>query len=354
DDALLAVDNVLTGVHADGSASQLFLPGDLVVDLLQGRDATLAGTGIRPVTDAAPAVAAPTGIRVDGTLVLDRLAFAGLVDAIGGITVDVREPVVARDRFGNVTAVIPLGTRTLDGPEAAMYALTLNRGEPESARQARFTQAWNAVLVALPSEPERVRAILGNLGALARSDQATATQADVLAGAGRAMRSHRMAMADLAVVPGAEGPDPITWVDPAAAEVQARTLFASEVLPPAQPPVRVRLYAGAATIAQTQVLRDQLSRAGFSVVWAGRAAAPAATATGSASSIVVAGPEFLRFGQELARVVGLSTAAVKVDASASPGAPLTLTYSAPAASPSAGAGDSGAPSASADVTSSGG
>lgn len=355
DDALMAVDNVLTGVHPDGAAAQIFLPSDLVVDLLRGSDSTLAATGIRPVSDAAPAVAAQTGIRVDGTLVLDRLAFAGLVDAIGGITLDVPTPVVARDRFGNVTSVIPLGTRTLDGPEAAVYALTLNRGEPESARQARFSQAWNAVLAKLPGEPEKVRAILGNLGALARSDQATAVQADVLARAARASRAHTMAMADLAVLPGAEGPDPQSWIDPAAAEVQARTLFASELLPPEQPPVRVRLYAGAATIAQVQALRDRLSRAGFSVVWAGRSNVSAASRpAASPSTIAAAGQQFADLGRELAVAMGQPATQVAVDPAASPGAPLTLVYSVPVATPSAASpGQSASASASAGMTSSG-
>lgn len=343
DDALMAVDNVLTGTRPEGAA-ELFLPSDLVVDLLRGHDSTLAATGIRPVSDAAPAVAAQTGIRVDGTLVLDRLAFAGLVDSIGGITLDIKEPVVAHDGYGYVTAIVPLGVRTLDGPEAAVYVLTLNPGEPEARRQARFAQAWNAVLAKLPGEPDKVRAILGNLGALARSDQATAIQADVLAKAARASRAHTLATADLAVRPGAEGPDPESWIDPGAAQVQARTLFADEVLPPAKPPVRVRLYAGTAAVGEVQVVRDKLIRAGFSVVWSGPATPPAPA--GAVSSIAAAAAQFQDVGRDLATAIGQPATPVTVDAAASPGAPLTLVYSEPV-------GQSGSPAASASVASSG-
>ena len=294
-----------------------------------GSDSTLAATGIRPVSDAAPAVAAQTGIRVDGTLVLDRLAFAGLVDAIGA------SPWMSRPRWWRATgsATSPQSSRWGRAPwTAPRRRCTHSRstGRARVGAPGAVQPSLERGPAKLPGEPEKVRAILGNLGALARSDQATAVQADLLARAARASRAHTMAMADLAVLPGAEGPDPQSWIDPAAAEVQARTLFASELLPPEQPPVRVRLCrrrhdrsgAGAARPAEPGRLQRRV--AGRSTVSAASrpAASPSTIAAAGSSSPTSVGSSRSPWGNPRRRGGGPCSL---------PGAPLTLVYSVPVA-----------------------
>jgi hypothetical protein len=56
-------------------------------------------------------------VRIDATLTLDRLALAGLVESVNGITVD-----------------LGLGSVTLDGVTAADYATKLRPGESEADR----------------------------------------------------------------------------------------------------------------------------------------------------------------------------------------------------------------------------
>ena len=59
------------------------------------------------------------GVQIDATWTLDRLAFSGLVDSIGGIYLDVKTPVVFRGPSGKVLFTLPKGIAKLDGPMAA-------------------------------------------------------------------------------------------------------------------------------------------------------------------------------------------------------------------------------------------
>ena len=326
DDSLRTVDNVVMGLHptaAGEGAVAMYLPGDLVVDLREGLDETTGDLGVRPIADAGPLMSAQTGVRVDGAFVMDRLAFAGLVDAVGGVELDLSAPLVTKDGFGNITGIIPVGTRTLDGPQAAVYALYLGPDEPEIARQERFARVWQEVLAKLPENPERVRAILGNLGALARSTDVTVMLADYLTATGAAVRAGRIRSTNIATRPGALGPLPLQWTDPAPAAVQAAELFPGALVSDDPQAIRVRVFRGTVQIPQLETFNSQLRSSGFIPVWAG----PGAPVT--LSAVAAATPEDVAAAQRVATLSGADPAGVVIGAVDSPGAPVTVTYAAP-------------------------
>jgi hypothetical protein len=328
DDGLTNVDSVVMGLDtADKRGSSWYLPQNLVVDLVAGRDETLGLTGFKPISEAAGLVRAQTGVRVDNTFVLDRLAFAGLVDAVGGVTLTIEQPLVVKDRFGNVTEVIPLGERTLDGPQAAAYALYLGPGQPETERMDRFEQVWQAVLAKLPANADQMRAILGSLGALARATAPLAQLADFLVVAGDYARANAWATGDLPTRPGAYGPLPLAWIEPASAQVQALALFGEDGLVGADAPLRVRTYRAGASTTQTEQARDDLTDAGLAFVWSGPTLPVAAT------RVIAAAPEYQQGATQAAEAVGVSATAVTVEPQASPGAPVTMVLAAPAPAP---------------------
>lgn len=319
DDGLTNVDNVVMGLDTRvGTGAQQYLPQNLVVDLVDGRDETLGLTGFKPIQQAAPLVSNQTGAAVADTFVMDRLAFAGLVDSVGGVTIDLPQPLIVRDRYGNVTTIVPLGERTLDGPSAAVYALYLGPGQPESERQARFQVIWEAVLAELPASADQMRAILGGLGALARTTESLADLADFLVAAGQVYRASAMTSAQLPVTPGAFGPLPLAWIDPAATAAQVTTLFPASVIAADQPPLRVRVYRAGATTAAVEKARSELTLAGQRFVWAGPTPARPNSLVAAMSIGLV--PE----AERVAQTIGLPASTVVVDPAATPGAPVTV------------------------------
>lgn len=322
DDSFINIGNVLVGLAEDGSGAQLYLPPTLVVNAVGNRQETLGATGVAPIQQAPELVEAQTGVRTDGALVLDRLAFAGLVDAVGGIQVEVPATVAFVDRAGTTLAVIPAGTQALDGPEAALYATYLTPGAPPEEQYLRFQQAWNALLPLLPDSEDRMRAILGSLGALARSTQSIAPLAQFLTEAGRTARGAQWRSDSLAVRPGAIGPLPIFWVDVSAAATQVQALMPTAVTDPALQPVRVRVYSAGATVGEVAELAA-LSDAQVTYVWSG----PFFPLP--VSQVVVADERFLTTGRRVAAAAGVIPAVVSVDPTATPGAPVSVFYTGP-------------------------
>ncbi len=120
-----------------------------------------------------------SGVPVDGTLVMQRLALAGLVDAIGGIDL------VSPKRYnisdvGQEPDYIVRGMNHLTGSRAAAYAMFLVEGEPESDRINRLNSVLRSALSGLPNDPVRAEEVVSALGALARSTVPTSTVVDIL------------------------------------------------------------------------------------------------------------------------------------------------------------------------------
>lgn len=163
DDDKVAVANLLV-VTSGEQATMLWLPSTLLVPAPS--PVTLAQTPTDFDTLAAQSgVAALLGVRVDATLVVDRLALVGLVDAVGGMQLDLDEPVAVTDSAGEVT-ILRAGSRFVDGVDAAAIALAPGTDDEHAVRVSRIVER---IARTLPTTPDGQRALLLSLGSSARS-----------------------------------------------------------------------------------------------------------------------------------------------------------------------------------------
>ena len=170
DPGLLARGSVLMGLD-DERLNQLWWTADWWVDQIGVQEVSGAEMGRKTVAYVMQTVQDQVQVRVDDAWVLDRLAFAGLVDAVGGVRIDVPEQVIyLTDR--RQAAVLPQGVQTLDGAVAADYVLDAALRD-EQQRLTRFQAVWDQVLRRFPSDPERARTLIVSLGALSKATMPT-------------------------------------------------------------------------------------------------------------------------------------------------------------------------------------
>ncbi|MGI6037494.1 MAG: LCP family protein [Limnochordia bacterium] len=83
---------------------------------------------------------------VDGYFQVDGGAFIQLVDALGGVRLNVDEEMAYRDAHGEIYFQLDPGWQTLDGEAALYYIRYLGPGEEEGQRLARQEAFLNALL----------------------------------------------------------------------------------------------------------------------------------------------------------------------------------------------------------------
>ncbi|WP_448809336.1 LCP family protein [Agromyces bauzanensis] len=109
-------------------------------------DAVAQGSepGIEAMRDAAEGV---TGLPIQYYVLIDMAGFQQLIDALGGVTVNVPEdvPIHADETFTTVAEWIPAGEQHLDGYHALWYARS-RHGTSDYDRMARQLQIQEAVL----------------------------------------------------------------------------------------------------------------------------------------------------------------------------------------------------------------
>ena len=129
--------------------------------------------GMMPIRDAIPqadpsgvddAVEIASGVQIDGALLTQRLALAGLIDAVGGISVNSPNTYRVSPKDGPALYVRK-GRSHIDGTRAAGYALISD---------ATYLEVLVETFAKLPSDTQRISEILGALGSLARSTVPTA------------------------------------------------------------------------------------------------------------------------------------------------------------------------------------
>jgi hypothetical protein len=168
----IAVDSSLTSVGGSvQSANMVGMPSTLLLDPATGGALPLGQIARLPDVNASgDALSDATGITVDGTWVMDTLAFSGLVDAVGGVTVNVDVDVFVTQSDGKEIVLVPAGdSKLLEGPQAAAYATYLGPNEEEPARMARYQKVLAAIVEKLPADPNKIEAIVTALGASAKS-----------------------------------------------------------------------------------------------------------------------------------------------------------------------------------------
>jgi hypothetical protein len=166
DPELLARGSVLMGLEGD-RLNQLWWTEDWWVDQIGVQEVSAAEMGRKTVPYVMQTVQDQVQVQVNDAWVLDRLAFAGLVDAVGGVRIDVpKQTVYLTDR--RQAAVLPQGVQTLDGAVAADYVLDAALRD-EQERLSRFQSVWDQVLRRFPSDQEKARTLIVSLGALSKA-----------------------------------------------------------------------------------------------------------------------------------------------------------------------------------------
>lgn len=268
----LAQDGRLTGASlvavGPEETSALLVPSRLVVDVAGGGRVPLAeALGVSP--DAAgDAVEDALDVRVDGTWLLTAAGLARLVDAVGGVAVEVAAPVQAGD-----VVLEPGAPQRLTGQQAAALATTLDEDEAEAGRLARQETVLAAALEALPEDRAEVEELLAGLGEESRTTFEPARLAALLADVSASVSAGSYGATVLPVDEIATGGDEVLYGvdDEAAAELLA-SRFADVQRAGAADAVRVLVQNGAGTPGLGDAARDRLVDAGFRFVGGGNAA----------------------------------------------------------------------------------
>lgn len=165
--------NVVIGIEppaADPLTVFLAVPAGLLVPA--GDDSVTLGTTPQSADTlaAVTAIEESLSLRVDAGLQLDRLAFAGLVDAVDGVWIELDRPVLlpAIGEEGRLRVLGP-GWVKMDGIAAADYAVLRIPGESEDDRIARFLGLLQEVIARMPRTEDQMRQLLTSLGSLAQS-----------------------------------------------------------------------------------------------------------------------------------------------------------------------------------------
>ncbi|MEZ5186603.1 MAG: LCP family protein, partial [Candidatus Nanopelagicales bacterium] len=166
DPALLARASVLVGVEQE-RLDQLWWTTQWWVDQIGSEEVSAAELGRKPVPYVMETVQDQIDVKIDDAWVLDRLAFAGLVDAVGGVRIDVAEPTIYLTDRGD-EAVLQAGVQTVSGAQAADYVLDAALRD-ETTRLRRFQAVWDQVLRRFPTDSEKARALVVSLGALSKA-----------------------------------------------------------------------------------------------------------------------------------------------------------------------------------------
>jgi LCP family protein required for cell wall assembly len=123
------------------------------------RNPEIYGSGIEP-QDAGAAIAAETveqflGIKISYTAQVDFNGFQKIVDALGGVTIDVPRPILdpeyPTEDKGYMRLYIPAGLQRMDGTTALRYART-RHADNDFGRAQRQQQVLQAVLDELKNQ----------------------------------------------------------------------------------------------------------------------------------------------------------------------------------------------------------
>ena len=267
------------GFRQGGSAAGVLLPSRLILDVRAGGSRPLSQlaeeTVVQPISDA-------LGVRIDAAWSLQRLALAGLVDAVDGIVVITDVSFVRASPTG-VTEVITPGEHRLNGLTAAAYATYLGVGEDESARLARFSAVLNAAILALPSDPKQVAEIVASLGSTSRVSLTIEQLTDRLLAWQEALRTDRSPATKVPTTEIPLGSIPAYRVAPVLANaLMDRDFGTLRLRPGPASPTRVLLRNASGTLGATIKVRQTLEQAGFVVL-----TGAAADATEVSTSVVV-------------------------------------------------------------------
>jgi hypothetical protein len=209
------------------------------------------------------------GVTVDGSWVLTTAQLSKLVDAVGGITVDVDTNVIS-----NRTVIVPKGPgQHLTGARAVAFATYRGGGETALDNLPRFQAVIDGIEAALPTDSAEVARIIGSLGATAASSLGTTRLADLLVGMAGDAKQENVLASTMPVIPiDAGSGEPAYRVDTAQVSTFVKTnLLASLPASARVPRKRVFVQNGVGTPGLAVTACDRLVKAGFAFAGSGNA-----------------------------------------------------------------------------------
>jgi hypothetical protein len=310
------VDAVLLAhdTRAQGTAFGALIPSMLAVDSSSSGGGTFGsippGDAGSSAGNAATALSDLVGVTVDGTWVLDSAGLAAVVDAAGGVDVDVDRDVQVKVGDG-IQTLASAGNQHLNGATAAAYATYLAGGEPEQSRLARFSQVLGALFPKLPADSAARAQLLAGLSSHSSSTVKPSALATFLGGLRSDSLGGRLGFDTLPTHSLDLGSGtPTLLIDPTATSTMVTANFSGSL--PAQRtggPISVVVQNGVGTPGLAAKARTRLVVAGITYVSGGNAAK-----FGYAKSVVLvptsSGLDGQRKGQAVARALGLPTSDV--------------------------------------------
>lgn len=261
---------------ATGNGAEILLPSRLITDVcgfgtqMFGQVLTLP----RGEQVSRSTLGNVLGVTVDGSWVLDRTAFARLVDRVGGVTVNVDVDVVQPAAGGARVVLVPQGQQHLDGAQAFAYATYLAPGEDTTAELARLQTVFDAVVAALPHQSKAVSTLLRGLGGGSVVSLGADRLAALLVGLAGDAREQNVSYQTLPVVAiDTGGGQPSYRIDAAKARAMVSSQLADSV-PAGLRTVDNRVYVenGVGTPHLAESACSRLVQAGFTFAGSGNAA----------------------------------------------------------------------------------
>lgn len=319
----LARSGQLTGISllatdaggASSGAQQVLVPSRLLLDV-PGAGRVQVAQSLAPGPSApGAAIADALEVRVAGTWVLDFAALSSLVDAVGGVVVDVDVDVPTGPAVGAPVLAAAGGGQRLSGVQAATYAQLVVGDEPEAARLARQERVLTAILAALPADTAQRRTLVAALPGAPTGPVldgvVSVTGALRSAAAARSLASTVVPVRDIDTGGSvtAYGLDSV-----AAAEMVRARLAGAAIAVPAGGRTRVLVQNGVGTPGLGDSARSLLVAAGLRYVGGGNV-----DGFGVQESVVLlpdGGPVSRARGSAVARALGLSESALRISESA--------------------------------------
>ncbi len=230
---------------------------------------TVPGTGSLPFGRALSTVDAQgsrdalsdlMGVTVDEGWILSTESLTALVDALGGIPVEVDVPVIREQ-----TVVLSPGAQRVDGSRALELLRYLGLEEQEQSRLARVQQVVDGVVRSLPQDADEVASLLATLGDGSQSTLELPALADFLLGLAAADADGQLQYDTLPVIPI----DPGGGVTAFRVDVARLTPVVERLLAESVPPGvreggnRVLVLNGVGTPGLGEAVRAKLAPAGF-------------------------------------------------------------------------------------------
>ena len=291
----------------DTTGAAVLVPSQVLVTV-PGTGPLSLGAALRtaPVQGSRDALSDLLGVTIDHGWVVTTDVLIRLVDALGGIPVEVDVPVV---RDG--TVLLSEGQQDVDGARAVAFLLYLAPGEQEQARVARLQEVLDGLVNVLPRTAAELAPVLAQLDQERSVSTLPPPQlAEYLIGLATADEAGQLQYDTLPVIPIETGGGVTAFrVDAARLEALVDRLLASSV--PAgvrEGGNRVLVLNGVGTPGLGEAVRAKLAPAGF--VFVGSRNAPEFGVTTTQVLVPEATPEAQALGVRVAEAIGVPPSSV--------------------------------------------